>query len=53
MIASCKDNRVDPFAYFVDVLSCLPEDPIPPAELLPNRWLKTHPETRFDLNRSR
>ena len=51
LIASCKHNRVDPFAYLVDILSRVAEDPTRVADLLPNRWLKTHPECQFELNR--
>ena len=39
IIASCKMNAVEPFAYLVDVLDRLPKTPTAElAELMPNRW---------------
>jgi hypothetical protein len=59
MIASAKANRVDPYAYLRDLYTRLPvlaaagqiaEADI--TELLPDEWLKTHPEATFTPNRS-
>ncbi len=45
LIASCKRNAVEPFAYLVDVLKRLPSTPAAElAELMPNRW-KPRPTT--------
>ncbi|MEZ6104231.1 MAG: transposase domain-containing protein [Pirellulaceae bacterium] len=39
LIASCKANNVDPFAYLVDVLTRLPVTPADQLDtLLPHRW---------------
>jgi transposase len=41
-IASCQRINVDPFAWFKDVLSRLPNHPISRiAELLPHNWAST------------
>lgn len=48
MLASAKANQVVPFAYVRDVLDHLSR-PAPPAdllELLPDEWLRSHPESR-------
>lgn len=51
-IASCKHNRVDPFAYLTDVLPRWRQDRGNLSESLPDRWLLRHPEARLELNRS-
>lgn len=59
LIASCKANQVEPWAYLYDAFSRLPT--LPPDqpelldELLPDRWLAAHPQHRWridDLRRS-
>ena len=59
MIASAKANGVDPYAYLRDVYTRLPalvaEDKVAEADLtplLPDEWLKAHPEATFTPNRS-
>lgn len=58
MVASCKANGVDPFAWLRDVLADLPTRlaaarPKPPdvTDLLPDRWLQAHPAARLPTNR--
>ena len=50
--ASCKHNRVDPYAYLADVLAKWPQDRAKPSDYLPDQWLLRHPEARLELNRS-
>jgi len=46
VIASAKSNEVEPFAYVRDLLRELTGDgPADLSELLPDIWLKTHPES--------
>ncbi len=59
MIASAKANGVDPYAYLRDLYTRLPvlaaAGQISEAdltELLPDEWLKTHPEATFTPNRT-
>jgi hypothetical protein len=59
MIASAKANGVDPYAYLRDLYTRLPllaaAGEIAEADLtalLPDEWLKTHPEATFTPNRS-
>ncbi len=54
LIASCKDNRVEPWAYLRDIFTRRPLlGPNPSnAELepfLPNHWLATHPQHRWTI----
>jgi len=54
LVASCKANRVEPWAYLSDLFICLPMlGDSPTAEqledLLPNRWLARHPEHRWQI----
>jgi len=51
-VASCKHNGVDPYAYFVDVLSQWKTTKRDAADFLPDRWRGRHPEARIELNRS-
>jgi hypothetical protein len=65
MVASAKACRADPFAWLRDVLARLPAivaaQPAAPdaaethwpaiADLLPDRWLATHPAAHFHPNR--
>ena len=59
MIASAKANGVDPYAYLRDLYTRLPvlaaEGKIAEADLtplLPDEWLKAHPQATFTPNRS-
>jgi transposase len=49
LVATCKRLRIDPFAYLRDVYTKLPQATTEEAlrELLPDRWLKQHPEHRL------
>ena len=48
LIASCKRNLVEPWAWLRDVLTRLPLGESPEA-LLPNVWLTSHPEHRWTI----
>jgi transposase len=48
LIASCKDNRVEPWAYLNDILTRLPQG-AELEQLLPDRWLATHPQHRWTI----
>lgn len=48
LIASCKDNRVEPWAYLRDLFTQLPSDPELTA-FLPDRWLQAHPQHRWQI----
>jgi transposase len=56
LIASCKDNRVEPWAYLRDLFTRLPLTS-PPSEqiagvlesFLPDRWLIAHPQHRWNI----
>jgi hypothetical protein len=51
LIASCKENLVEPCAYLRDDFTRLPQGPSDEQllELLPDRWLQAHPEHRWTL----
>jgi len=55
LIASCKDNRVEPWAYLRDLftqlptLVCVDGDLAELDSLLPDRWLATHPQHRWTI----
>jgi transposase len=51
LVASCKANAVEPWAYLRDLftrLPSLPDDQL--DELLPDRWLATHPQHRWHID---
>jgi transposase len=48
LVASCKDNRVEPWAYLRDLFTRLPQNP-DLQSLLPDRWLKEHPQHRWTI----
>lgn len=48
LVASCKENRVEPFAYLRDVLTRLPQG-ADLESLLPDPWLAAHPEHRWTI----
>jgi transposase len=59
LVASCKVNQVEPWAYLRDLFSRLPALPSDSPELLdpllPDRWLLEHPQHRWvidDLRRT-
>ena len=49
LVATCKRLRMDPFAYLRDVFTRLPllTDDTTWSELLPDRWIATHPDHRL------
>jgi transposase len=58
LVASCKANQVEPWAYLRDVFTRLPQlgEPILPAALdalLPDRWLADHPQHRWQIDHLR
>jgi transposase len=54
MVASCKANQVEPWAYLRDVFSTLPSlrenSPEHLDPLLPDRWLLVHPQHRWTID---
>ena len=46
LVASCKDNRVEPWAYLRDLFTQLPSHP-ELNDFLPDRWLQAHPQHRW------
>ena len=48
LIASCKANLVEPWAWLKDVLIQLPLG-TDPATLLANTWLQSHPQHRWNI----
>jgi hypothetical protein len=51
LIDSCKEKRVETWAYFRDVFLRLPWGLRPEQlrELLPDRWPRLHPEHRWTI----
>jgi len=51
LVASCKANQVEPFAYLRDVFTRMPTQPADSLdELLPDVWLASHPEHRWEID---
>jgi transposase len=48
LVASCKANRVEPWAYLRDIFTELPLG-TDPHELLPDRWLVRNPTCRWNI----
>ena len=48
LVASCKANRVEPWAYLQDIFTQLPLG-TDPNDLLPDRWLKRNPTQRWTI----
>ena len=51
LVATCKANAVEPWAYLRNLfarLPALPDDQL--DELLPDRWLTTHPQHRWHID---
>lgn len=57
LIASCKANQVEPWAYLRDIFTRLPalpaEEPELLDQLLPDRWLQAHPQHRWNIDQLR
>ena len=51
LVASCKANHVEPFAYLRDLFTQLPTvtSPADLDALLPDRWLQANPQHRWDI----
>ncbi len=51
LVASCKANHVEPFAYLRDLFTRLPAVTTPDQldALLPDRWLQANPQHRWDI----
>ena len=51
LIASCKNNFVEPWAYLKDVLTKLPYKPNNEQlhQLLPDQWLIANPDKRWEI----
>jgi len=51
LIASCKENQVEPWAYLRDIFTRIPSRPSGTAltDLLPDRWLAEHPGQRWNI----
>lgn len=48
LVASCKTNQVEPWAYLRSIFTQLPTDP-DLEQLLPERWLANHPEHHWKI----
>jgi transposase len=57
LVASCKANSVEPWAYLNDLFTHLPTLPADQPELLdaffPDRWLATHPQHTWTIDEIR
>ena len=56
LVASCKANQLDPFAYLHCLFRELPSrarDKADLDDLLPDRWLAEHPEHRWHIDELR
>jgi transposase len=55
LVTTCRQLRMDSFAYLQDVFKRLPQisrsDQVKRDELLPDRWLKEHPEAGYPPER--
>ena len=51
LIASCKNNSVEPWAYLKDILTLMATQPTGDdlQSLLPDRWLATNPSHRWNI----
>ncbi len=48
LVITCKRLRIDPWAYLSDLFARLPAaDDLELRHLLPDRWIKTHPQHRL------
>ena len=55
LIASCKNNLVEPWAYLQDILTRLANQPSAEElpELLPNHWIIANPDHRWEIAHTR
>jgi len=55
LMASCKNNEVEPWAYLRDVVTCLAHKPAADeiTPLLPDNWLKANPDHRWHIAQTR
>ena len=55
VIASCKENETEPWAYLRDILTRLPHKPVGDelATLLPDQWLHANPTHRWNIAQRR
>ena len=58
LLQSCKQNQVEPWAYLRDIFDRLPRLGQTPTvakldELLPDRWLQSHPDCVWQIDRLR
>ena len=51
VLASAKRHYVEPWSYLRDVLNQLAESPTDLTPLLPDEWLKAHPEARLEYRK--
>ena len=51
LIASCKNNLVEPWAYLKDIFDCMARGPSEAelTDLLPNVWLNANPDQRWEI----
>ena len=51
LIASCKNNLVEPWAYLKDIFECMARGPSEAelTDLLPNVWLNANPDQRWEI----
>jgi transposase len=55
LIASCKDNGVEPWAYLRDIFTRMARQPSDDElkQLLPDRWLAVNPDHRWKIAEQR
>lgn len=53
LVASCKENQVEPWAYLRTVISELPSSPSDMESYLPDRWLAKNPQHRWEIAEQR
>jgi hypothetical protein len=52
LVASCKENQVEPWAYLRSVFTALPQG-AGLETLLPDRWLGANPQHRWEIAEQR
>ena len=54
LVASCKANQVEPFAYLRELFQRMPTQPSERLdELLPDKWLAENPNNRWEIDQIR
>ena len=55
LVATCKNNFVEPWAYLKDLLTKLPHKPNQTelSALLPDQWLLDNPDKRWEIAQKR